>query len=187
MNPSSLPNKRYRVILADPPWPYYGNPHKPQAAGKHYTLMSLEEIGGLPVSRLWTKRDGAACFLWCPCPKVEVGFQVLRCWGFIPRGIAFVWVKTRKDGTIIHGQGTRPTAVKPTVEMVLYGASCARGRPLPVLDESVGQVIPAPRGRHSEKPKEVHRRIERLYGDVPRIELFARERESGWDAWGDEL
>ena len=53
--------------------------------------------------------------------------------------------------------------------------------------EAQDQVVLAPRGRHSEKPAVFRQRLIDLLGDVPRIELFARERVEGWDAWGDEV
>jgi len=81
-----------------------------------------------------------------------------------------------------------PTFTKPTTEFLLVGSTSRRGRPLKLLTEAQGQVILAPRGRHSEKPAIFGQRIvELLGGDVPRIELFARQRVAGWDAWGNEV
>ncbi len=180
----AFPSKRYDVIYADPPWQYYGDPDKDQAAGKHYPLLSREAIAALPVAALAAPR--AALFLWATGPKLPDALAVMEAWGFHFRGIAYVWVKTRADGGIIAGQGVRPTFVKPTTEIVLVGSTCTRGRPLPLLSEAQGQVVLAPRGRHSEKPDLVRRRIVELLGDRPRIELFARERVPGWDAWGND-
>ena len=107
--------------------------------------------------------------------------------GFHYRGVAYVWVKTARDGHIISGQGVRPTFTKPTTEFLLVGSTSRRGRPLKLLTEAQGQVVLAPRGRHSEKPAVFRQRLIDLLGDVPRIELFARERVEGWDAWGNEV
>ena len=52
---------------------------------------------------------------------------------------------------------------------------------------SIGQVIMAKRGKHSVKPTEVRNKIIELMGDLPRIELFAREKHEGWDVWGNEV
>lgn len=71
--------------------------------------------------------------------------------------------------------------------MVLAGSRTAKGRPMPVADEAVAQVVLAPVGRHSEKPVEVYNRIERLYPKASRLELFARARREGWESWGDEV
>jgi N6-adenosine-specific RNA methylase IME4 len=177
----------YRVVLADPPWMYYGDPDKDQAAGKHYPLMTTRDIGALPVHDI-VKRP-AVCFMWATGPRLPEAIEVMRNWGFCYRGVAYVWVKTSASGKIIHGQGVRPTFVKPTTEFVLVGSTNARGRALPLLTEGQPQVLLAPRpgNRHSAKPSQVHERIVELLGDVPRIELFARQRVEGWDAWGNEV
>jgi site-specific DNA-methyltransferase (adenine-specific) len=166
---------------------YYGDPDKPQAAGKHYSLMSTEDLCALPVKEHVEKP--AACFLWATGPKLPDALKVMEAWGFFYRGIAYVWVKTSNEGRIINGQGVRPTFVKPTTEIVLVGSTLAKGRPLPLRTEGQAQVLLAPRpgGRHSAKPPEIRERIVELLGDLPRIELFARERTPGWDAWGNEV
>lgn len=181
------PTRKYQVVLADPPWSYYGDPNKDQAAGKHYSLMATADIAALPVRGLTEKR--AACFMWATGPRLPEAIDVMQAWGFHYRGIAYVWVKTSTVGRIISGQGVRPTFVKPTTELVLVGSTCKTGRPLPLLTEGQGQVVLAPRpgNRHSAKPLEIRQRIVELLGDVPRIELFARDRVEGWDAWGNEV
>lgn len=182
-----IERKGYRVVLADPPWLYYGDPNKPQAAGKHYGMMSTADIMALPIAECVERP--AALFMWATGPKLPDALEVMRAWGFHYRGIAYVWVKTSQDGRIISGQGTRPTFVKPTTELVLVGSTCKTGRPLPLLTEAQGQVVLAPRpgNKHSAKPAVFRKRIIELLGDVPRIELFARERVPGWDAWGNEV
>lgn len=80
-----------------------------------------------------------------------------------------------------------PTFTKPLCEVVLAGSTCKHGRPVPILTAAQSQFVFAPRGEHSAKPREVRRRIVELLGDVPRIELFARRRVKGWDAWGNEV
>jgi len=181
------PTQKYQVVLADPPWAYYGDSNKNQAAGKHYSLMATKDISALPVRDLVEKR--AACFMWATGPRLPEAIDVMRAWGFHYRGIAYVWVKTSAAGKIISGQGVRPTFVKPTTELVLVGSTCKTGRPLPLLTEGQGQVVLAPRpgNRHSAKPPEIRQRIVELLGDVTRIELFARDRIEGWDAWGNEV
>lgn len=180
-----FPAHQYQVIYADPPWHYYGDPNKDQAAGKHYSLMSNAEIGALPVASITAPH--AALFLWATGPRLPEAIEVMKAWGFHYRGVAYLWVKTAKsDGHIISGQGVRPTFTKPTTEFLLVGSTSRRGRPLKLLTEAQGQVVLAPRGRHSEKPAVFRERIIALVGDVRRIELFARHRVPGWDAWGDE-
>lgn len=103
------------------------------------------------------------------------------------RGVAYVWVKTNRQGHIIAGQGVPPTFTKPTTELLLAATTIPTGRPFPILDLAQAQVVLEPRGSHSEKPHVFRERIEQLCGDRPRIELFARTRVAGWDAWGAEL
>ena len=175
----------YDLILADPPWPHYGDPNKDAAAGKHYDLLTREQVEALPVAGLCNRK--AALFLWATGPTLHMAVDAIRAWGFHYRGVAFIWVKTRKDGGIIHGQGIRPTFTKPNAEYVLAASTCKTGRPLPLQTEAMGQIVLAPRGRHSQKPAVFHERLEELFGDVPRIELFARQRREGWEATGLEL
>lgn len=190
----------YDIVYADPPWMYTGSPDKDQAAGKHYELLSDEALRALPVKGLF-KRD-TVVFLWVTSPRLDAGIDLLRAWGLHYRGIAFNWVKTTKDGRIIYGQGVRPSIVKSTTELVLAASPTRSGRPRPVADESVGQVVYAegglveplpeteavlaPRGRHSEKPAEVRARIERLYPTATKLEMFARVASPGWHRWGNE-
>lgn len=194
-----IPDASYEVIYADCPWMYYGSPDKMAAAGKHYGQMTDEALAALPVLSKCRKR--AVCLMWATSPRLDAALALMNAWGFHFRGVAFVWVKTRQDGKIIGAQGVRPSIVKPTVELVLAGSedddltefvvagSTVRlGRPLPLLDEGVAQVVTAPRGKHSAKPEEVRNRINRLYGDVPKLELFARGAPvESWDRFGNEM
>lgn len=177
--------KSYKVVYADCPWPYYGDPDKDQAAGKHYNLMTMPEICSMPVRSLFNGHG--VLFMWATGPKLDMAIDAIRAWGLHYRGVEYVWIKTRKDGTPIAGQGCRPTLVKQMDEYVLGATTCKMGRPFQILTERQGQNVFAPRGRHSEKPEEVRRRIDELCGDVPRIELFARKRVKGWDAWGNQV
>lgn len=180
-----FPTKKYDVVLADPPWAYYGSPTKNAAAGKHYTLLTQEQLAQLPVRDSMTKK--AALFLWVTCPRLDYGIDMIRSWGLHYRGVAYIWVKTRKDGEIIHGQGVPPTFTKPTTELVLAATTTPRGRPFPIQCLNQPQVVLAPRGKHSAKPPVFRDLIVELCGDRSRVELFARDTCPGWDAWGNEI
>lgn len=109
-------------------------------------------------------------------------------WGLTYRGVAFTWVKTKLDGvTPIGAQGVRPSVVKPTAEFVLVASNVSKGRPLPLSDESIKHIVLAAKQEHSRKPDEVHKRIERLYPDASKLEMFARRPMNGWDVWGNEV
>jgi N6-adenosine-specific RNA methylase IME4 len=180
-----LPDRRYDVILADPPWSYYGQQDKWGAAAKFYATAPDEAIVRLPVPDLLS--DRGVLFLWATSPRLDVAMACLAEWRLHFRGVAFVWVKARKDGGPIGAQGVRPSIVKPTAEYVIAASRVSKGRPLPLADEGVPNVILAPRRAHSQKPEEVRDSIDRLYPDASKLELFARSERPGWDAWGNEV
>ena len=174
----------YDLAVADPPWPFYGDPNKMAAAGKHYNLMSLDEIAAVPVPAILAKR--AAVFLWATCPRLPDAIQTLDAWKLFYRGVAYVWIKTTKKGVPIGPQGIPPTFVKPVCELLLVGTTNKLGRPFPILTSKARQLVYAPRGKHSEKPAIFRDLIVELCGDRPRIELFARQSVEGWNTWGLE-
>ncbi len=180
-----LPVGPYDVILADPPWAYYGQQDKWAAAAKFYPTAPDTALETLPVPALLAPRG--VLFLWATSPRLDAALHLVHCWGLAFRGVAFVWVKTRADGTPVGAQGIRPSIVKPTTELVLAASRVARGRPMPLADEAVAQVVMAPRRDHSRKPDEVAARIERLYPAARRLEMFARAQRPGWEAWGNEV
>jgi len=180
-----FPARRYEIAYVDPPWYYYGSPIKDAAAGKHYPLMSLDELAAIDLRRMLSAR--AAVFLWATCPRLDFALKLVDAWGLHYRGVAYVWVKINKRGEIIVGQGIVPTFTKPTSELLLVATTNATGRPFPIRDLSQAQVVLQPRGAHSEKPAIFRTLIERLCGRRSRIELFARSRAPGWDVWGAEL
>lgn len=175
-----LPNKRYDVIYADPPWSYKdkalaGN----RGACCKYPVMTPTQLRQLPVQNLASK--DCALFLWCTMPKLNEVFELITAWGFMYKTVAFTWVKRNKQAhSWFWGMGgwTRANA-----ELCLL---TTRGKPKRV-SASVHSIVDTPIGIHSQKPSIVRDRIVQLMGDLPRIELFAREHTPGWDAWGDEL
>ncbi len=173
----------YDIILADPPWSYTGQQDKWGAAAKFYPTMSRVEIGGLELPLA----DPGILFLWATGPKLQDAIDVIQRWDLEYRGVAFVWVKTKKDGTPIGAQGVRPSIVKPLTEFVLVASNVETGRPLPLADESVCQTVFAPKQEHSRKPDAVQERIELMYPDATKLEMFARRRREGWDAHGNEI
>ena len=176
---------KYQIILSDPPWEYKKLSSHTNQATRHYETMSTDSICVLPIKNITDKN--AVLFLWTTSPKLEEAFKVLNAWGFHYRGIAFVWIKTRKDGKIKGPQGVRPTFTKSITEYVLVGTTCEIGKPFKTFGDSIHQEILAPTTKHSEKPKELYSRIEQLCGLKKRIELFARDEQPNWDCWGNQL
>jgi N6-adenosine-specific RNA methylase IME4 len=176
--------ERYPVLLLDPPWSYYGSQVKMGAAAKFYPTMTDEQIAAIPVLD-WVEQKHVV-FVWTTGPRLDTTLDVVRAWGLQHRGIAFVWVKTRKDGvTPIGAQGVRPSVVKPTTEFVIAASAKKKGRPLPIADEGVRQVVLAAKGKHSAKPDIVQDRIENLYPNLRKAEMFARRQRPGWDCYSD--
>ncbi len=69
-------------------------------------------------------------------------------------------------------------------ELLLIGTRGNIGTPLP--EDRPSSVIHAPRTKHSVKPEEIYKHIEKMYPDRKYMELFARKRKEGWDIWGNE-
>lgn len=183
----SFPTGHYEAIYADPPWTYrqHGGPRgKRGMANAHYGTMSLAELAALPVGKL-AAPGGCALFLWATGPLLPEALELMRTWGFAYKGIAFAWTKTnRRSGGLFWGMGAYTRA---NAELCLLGVTPGYKATEHVRSHRVHQVLQTPVGRHSAKPPETRERIVELLGDVPRIELFARGKASGWDAWGDEL
>lgn len=181
-----LPNKTYDVLLMDPPWSYHGQQDKWGAAAKFYNTMTDEELQAMPIKQLLNPK--AVVFIWATAPRLDAAIKLIEAWGLHYRGVAFTWVKSKKDGiTPIAAQGVRPSVVKPTAEFVLVASNVAKGRPLPIADESVRHVILAPKQEHSRKPDQVHESINALYPEATKLELFARRPYPDWEVWGNEI
>lgn len=170
--------QKYQIIYADPPWDYQ-QCRLSGSAKKHYPTMRIEELCALPVAEI-ADRD-CALFLWATFPQLPEALRLIQAWGFVYKTVAFVWLKqNRKALTWFFGLGfwTRSNA-----EICLLAT---KGHP---KRQSAGihQLVISPVERHSKKPDEVREKIVALMGDVPRIELFARQQTPGWDVWGNEV
>lgn len=174
-------DKKYSIIYADPPWTYPktgGTKSSRGMAKQYYKIMPLEKIKALPVNKIGT--NNCALFLWCTYPQLENGLEVINSWGFKYFGLAFDWVKKTSHGKDFVGMGYW-TRANPEPCLLAF-----KGKMRPQRHD-VRQLLYAKIGAHSAKPAEAREKIVELVGDLPRIELFAREEATGWDAWGDEL
>lgn len=141
--------------------------------------MTIDEIKQLPVKDI-TDTD-CMLFLWVTFPTFFQAFEVIKAWGFQYKTVAFVWVKqNKKSDSLFWGMGywTRANA-----EMCLLAT---KGKPKRI-SKSVHQIVISHIQEHSKKPDEVRERIVKLAGDIPKIELFARQKTDGWDTWGNEV
>lgn len=170
----------WNIVYADPPWSYddkLGN--RASMGGFSYPTMTEVQLKAMPVKDIVAK--DAALFMWVTMPMLPLAFGIGEAWGFRYITCAFVWVKQNPSGQGIYSGIGR--WVNGNAELCLM---FKRGRP-ERMAKNVKQIVLAPRGRHSAKPPEVRDRIVSLMGDKPRLELFARERAAGWDAWGNEV
>jgi len=175
--------EKYSIIYCDPPWSYNDklgtNSAKMGGYDKYYKGMSLEQICDLPVNKIADK--DCILFLWITMPKLPEAFKVIESWGFTHKTTAFTWIKLNpKAGTIFKGVGRW---VMGNAELVLLAT---KGKPHRIV-KNISQVVMAKRGGHSVKPDEVKKRIVQLMGDIPRIELFARQKTEGWTSIGNEI
>jgi len=168
---------RYACIYVDVPWRYSDKRIGRGGCEAHYDTLTPSQARSLPVQQM--ARENCALFAWATMPLLPLAIDVMRCWGFRFVTTAFVWIKRGDSGKLAVGNGAYTRA---NAELVMLGV---RGSPK-VASHSVQSVIEAPRREHSAKPPEVRERIVKLMGDVPRIELFAREAAPGWSRWGLE-
>ena len=184
---TELGKKKYCVIYADPPWQYTqcGKDKKGKGtASKHYKTMKTDDICNLPVKNM-IEDTGSICFLWATLPNLKEALKVMEAWGFEYKTAAFVWVKKNmQSGKLYWGMGAYTRA---NAEICLLGISPRFSAKKFIKSHSVHQVIESPHEKHSKKPDAVRKKIDQLLGNVTKIELFARQRIDGWDAWGDEM
>jgi site-specific DNA-methyltransferase (adenine-specific) len=174
---------KYNIIYADPPWKYNSRNNINTRFGggvfNKYSLMTMEEIKSLPISNL--AEENCVLFLWCTFPYLDEQIKLFDYWGFRYRTLGFSWIKTNsKNGKPFFGVGYY---AKSNCEICLMGM---KGQLKPISNK-VSSVIISPRREHSKKPDEVRNKIVELFGDLPRIELFAREKVEGWASWGNEI
>lgn len=176
-----FPSKKYQIIYADPGWAYRDK----ALAGKRgaclkYTVMGVDAIAALPVADI--ADENCLLAMWWVMPQPAEALAIVKAWGFKLKTMGgFTWHKVyAKSGKSFMGMGHWSRA---NAECCLFAI---KGKPKRV-DASVRAFIESPWRGHSAKPPEIRDRLVQLMGDVPRIELFAREKAPGWDCWGDEV
>jgi N6-adenosine-specific RNA methylase IME4 len=202
---AGLPRGHFKAAIIDPPWDHdswsHRGPHK--GARQHYTVQPLDYTMTLPVGELMAPE--AVIFLWVVQPTLPEAMRVIEAWGFEYVTVAFKWIKMPKrwGGQIVNPHRRYHPNKKIQAEL---NNDCPRTglgyhtrseseqcwlirrgkKGYPRKNMGVEQVVFAPVREHSHKPDEVIHRIDQLVGDVPRIELFAREDHEGWVSWGAE-
>jgi N6-adenosine-specific RNA methylase IME4 len=172
---AALPQKRYGVIYADPEWrfePWSRETGMDRAADNHYPTSELADIKARDVASI--AADDCVLFLWATAPMLPQALDVMRAWGFAYKSQA-IWVKDR-TGTGYWFRNRH--------EHLLVGTK--GNLPAPAPGTQWESVIHAELGEHSEKPVTVYGLIESYFPNLPKIELNARAKREGWDAWGLE-
>lgn len=184
--------KKYKIIYADPPWAYkvWSDKGQGRSAESHYTTM--EDVSEIDISPLC--ETDCVLLMWATFPCLQEALKLGSDWGFIYKTVAFTWVKKNpisESNFVGMGYYTRANA-----EICLL---FTKGKPLNRESKAVQQVyeevVDYKIGKHSQKPHEFRKRIVKLFGDVPRVELFARTREGmfgdyeyeGWDVFGNQV
>ncbi|MBZ7706755.1 adenine methyltransferase [Klebsiella oxytoca] len=198
-----MPNQKYSLIMADPPWAY-GNTISNGAAADHYSTMRLIDLKRLPVWEL--AAENAVLAMWYTGTHNQEAIELAEAWGFTVRTMkGFTWVKLNQlaelritkalaEGEVadfydfldLLNAETRMNGGNHTRANTEDLLIATRGAGLERKHAGIKQVVYSPLGAHSEKPWEVRHRLELLYGDVPRIELFSRSAAPGWHHWGNE-
>lgn len=169
-----LPEGKYQIIYADPPWNYSNKgPEYYGPAERHYDCLTHEELCNMNVEDI--AAGEAVLFLWVTSPMLSECWDVIRAWGFEYKA-SFIWDKIR------HNYG-HYNSVRHELLLI-----CTRGSFLPQTEKLFDSVVSLERSNeHSEKPEFFRDIIDTLYPNGPRIELFARNKIEGWDHFGDEL
>lgn len=191
---------KFEVIVADPPWAFDDGLKKmkknvKRSAASQYSTLNYRDIEALQVDRL-TDPAGTVLALWVPSTLLEQGFKVMHAWGFQLKQ-TLVWVKTKKpkrdkDGNIINVDPNDALAFgmgrlfRQCHEFALIGTSGKSVYPL-LEDHSQRSVILAPNEGHSIKPEALQDRLELMFPNANKCEMFARRNRPGWTCLGDAI
>jgi len=179
--------KKYNIVYADPPWPFKAQSvlttntpmMDPKGAQKPYNIMEIKELIALPVSRL--TNDDCVLFMWVVAMYIPDALKIAEAWGFKYKTVAFVWEK------LVNGK-PKPNPGMYTMQSTEFCFLFTKGAMTKYFESrKVKQLIQAEKRGHSVKPDEARDRIVELFGKLPRIELFARIKTTGWDVFGDQI
>lgn len=181
MNYIPFPKKTYDIIYADPPWDYKGQLQHNGKGGKdtggavkHYHTETTKEMKTWDISKISNKN--CLLFMWASSPHLDQAIELGKSWGFKWATVAFVWDKLKTN----PGYYTLSEC-----ELCLV---FKKGKiPSPRGKRNIRQLVASKREYHSKKPDEVRNRIDLMFPNQLKIELFARNKADGWDCWGNEV
>ncbi len=187
----SLPEKKYQIIYADPPWDYGGKMQYDKSSIKtenidfkknifissaafKYPTLKIKELKNLNISSI--AADDCLLFMWTTGPQLANSIELGEAWGFEYKTVAFVWDK------MMHNPG------RYTLSQTEFCLVFKKGKiPSPRGARNIRQLLSIPRGEHSAKPEAVIEGITKMFPYQEKIELFARKNYFGWDNWGLEI
>ena len=174
--------KKYRTILADPPWQFQNRTGKMAPEHKRlarYSTMTLAEIKSIPVNEVTDLK--AHLYLWVPNALLPEGLEVMNAWGFEYK-TNIIWEKVRKDGEP-DGRGVG-FYFRNVTEVLLFGIKGAQNRTLAPARSQVN-IVRSMKREHSRKPDEIISIIETC-SEGPFLEMFARGVREDWTLWGNQ-
>ncbi len=176
-----FPDKQYQILYADPPWDYKGQLQYTGVGGqdsggaiRHYPTISVKEMLDWNIASI--SSDNCLLFMWSSSPHLDQAIRLGKAWGFRWATVAFVWDKCRVNPGFY-------TMSQCELCLVFKRGTIPQPRGL----RNIRQFVQAKRTRHSEKPDEVRQRIEEMFPEQSKLELFARKEAEGWDVWGLEI
>ena len=141
------------------------------AANFKYPTVKTKELMKIPINEI--AADNCLLFMWVTNPHLAQGIELGTSWGFEYKTVAFVWDK------MVHNPGQYTMSY---CELCLV---FKKGKiPTPRGSRNIKQLIRMKRGKHSEKPIEVLKGIEKMFPTQNKIELFARQKIENWESWG---
>jgi len=174
---------QYNTIVIDPPWHF--NLRADDQSHRNripYRSMSLAQIKALHIPTL-VDNNGCVVWLWFTNTHLIEAAQLLMHWGCTHKGI-LTWEKVDKSGKTRLGTGhylrncTEHCAIATIGKVPAFSNTSDLARSTP-------NILKAERREHSRKPDEFYALVETLCPGK-RLDMFARQRRSGWDSWGDE-
>lgn len=187
--------KKYQIIYADPPWQYSkgvyqswrpSNNGEDRVLSSFYPTMDANQLKELRIQDITD--ENCALFMWFTYSHYPLALDLCKTWGFKYKTIAFVWLKRSNKGNVLSRIGswtmgnTEACLIATKGNMLQYKK---KNNVRQLIDPNTDLCLKG--NKHSRKPTETRERILDLFGDLPRIELFARQKTEGWDVWGNEV
>ncbi|NBO56365.1 MAG: DNA methyltransferase [Actinobacteria bacterium] len=169
----------FDLAVVDPPWLWTARSPKGEDRSPDYQRMSLDDLCDVPVSSI-LNANAVVC-LWVIDPMLPQAMRVIEAWGLNYKTVGWYWVKHKPSGRE-HLGGGYYTRANPEQVWI-----CTKGKGLPRISKGVRRVLHAPVREHSAKPDLFFDRVVELFGDVRRVDIFARRNRPGWICLGNEI